>query len=73
MIEYTYYMVWCRTFEGDRRWHMGRFDFGTEMSDAFEIVRSGLCGGVGGDPAEVLEIEDGWEDDSCNDYTTEPI
>lgn len=67
-VEYSYWMIWCRTFEGDRRWHMGRFHIDTDADTACEIVRSTLSGGVGGDAAEVLEAEWGYNDGLWRDY-----
>ena len=68
-VEYSYWMIWCKTFEGDRRWHMGRFHIGTDAETACDIVRSTLSGGVGGDAAEVLEAECGYDDGLWRDYT----
>ncbi len=69
--EYSFWMIWGRTFEGDRRWHMGRFNFDVDAETACDIVRSTLCGGVGGDMAEVLEAEWGSDDGIWTDYTDE--
>lgn len=68
-IEYCYWMIWGRTYEGDKRWHMGRFIDGTEAEDVCEIVKSTLNGGVGGDTADVLEVEYGYDDGIWTDYT----
>lgn len=69
IVEYSYWIIWCRTFEGNRRWHMGRFHIDTDAESAYNIVRSCLSGGVGGDAAEVLEVECGYNDDLWRDYT----
>jgi len=61
-IEYSYWTIWCRTFEGDSRWHTGRFLKDVDAEDVSWIVRSTLNGGVGGDPAELLEVEESYED-----------
>jgi hypothetical protein len=68
-LEYSYWMIWCMTFEGDRRWHMGRFHIDTDAYTACDIVRDTLVGGVGGDAAEVLEAEWGYDDGTWTDYT----
>lgn len=69
-MEYSYWMIWCRTFEGERRWHMGRFQIDTDAETACRIVRSCLSGGgVGGDAAEVLEAEWGYNDGIWRDYS----
>ena len=69
---YSFWVVWCRTFEGDRRWHMVRTP-DTWDSDMVFSMASSFCrgGGVGGDAAEILEIECGYDDGSWNDYTDE--
>ncbi len=67
--EFSYWMIWCRTFEGDERWHMGRFCADVDADTVCEIVRGTLSGGVGGDPAEVLRAEWGYDDDVWTDYT----
>jgi hypothetical protein len=67
-VEYSFWMIWCRTFEGDERWHMGRFPINTDAETACDIVKSGLCGGVGGDAVEVLEAEWGYDNGTWTDY-----
>jgi len=69
IIEYSFWMVWCRTFEGYRRWGMGRFLSDTDAETVCDIVRSTLSGGVGGDAAEVLEAECGYDDGTWTDYS----
>lgn len=69
IIEYSFLMVWCRTFEGDTRWGMGRFLAGTDADTACDIVRNTICGGVGGDAAEVLEVTEGYDDGTWSDYS----
>lgn len=71
---FTYYTVWCRTFEGDERWHTGKFPEGTNEYHAQVMVESTLVGGVGGDPAEFIRLEGGYtntDEDEWNitDYT----
>jgi len=68
-IEYCYWMIWGMTFEGDRRWSMGRFFADTDSETACDIVRGTLCSGVGGEIAEVLEAEWGYDDDLWDDYS----
>lgn len=67
--EYSYWMIWVETFEGNRRWYMGRFLAETEAEQACDIVRSTLRGGVGDDTAEVIEAEEGYDNELWEDYS----
>lgn len=66
---YSYWMILRKIFEGGRRWLMGRFDIDTDAEAACDIVRRTLTCGVGGDPAEVIEAEFGYDDGIWRDYT----
>lgn len=59
MDNYIYYEVWGKTFEGDERWHTGRFPAETTEEEAFEIASNMINsqGGVGGDFATCLRVE----------------
>jgi hypothetical protein len=61
-------MVWCLTFEGDERWSMVRTPSDWTEDMVFGRAQSGLSGGVGGDAAEIIRIESGWDDGLWNDY-----
>lgn len=68
--EYSFWMVWYMSCEGNRRWHMVR----TPDDWDAERVRSRAeenLGGMGDEPAEILEIEEGFDDDTWIDYTEE--
>ena len=68
-MEAIYYTIWIKTFEGDIRWHIGKFPYDTTEEQACEIVRNNFRGGVGGDTAEVINAELSHDDGTCYDYT----
>lgn len=69
---YTFWEVWCRTYEGDERWSTKRtpdtWDADMVMAMAEYYTR---FGGVGGDAAEILRVEVGCDDGIWDDYTDE--
>jgi hypothetical protein len=67
-MEYSFWMVWGRTFESNERWHMVRTPSDWTSYDVEERVRAGMSGGVGDDMAEFLRVEEGWDDGLWNDY-----
>lgn len=67
-VNYSFWMIWCKQFDGDSTWHMGRFPIDTDSETACNIVRNGLNGGVGSDAAEVLDVECGYDDGMWRDY-----
>ena len=69
-MDYTYYMIWCKTYEDNERWHMGRFSDGTSCDEAKDIISRNLRGGMGDDSMEVLRVEEGWADKIYTDYST---
>jgi hypothetical protein len=68
-MDYSFWIIWCTTYEGNERWYMGRFPAGIDSESACDIVRSTLSGGVGDDVAEVLRAEHGYDDGKWSDYS----
>ena len=66
--EYSFWMIWGITCEGNKRWHMGRFLIDTTAEEAAQIVRDRLRGGCGDDYSEILEAEWGYDDGVYTDY-----
>ncbi len=69
-MEYSFWMVWFRTCEGNKRWHMVRTPNDWDVDMVMERAKQDL-GGIGDDPAEILEIEYGYDDDIYTDYTND--
>ncbi len=69
--EYSFWMVWGNTFEGNHRWHMVRTPFGWDELKVRELAESYLRGGVGDDYTQITDIEYGYDNGIWDDYTEE--
>lgn len=72
MENYNYWMVWATTFESDERWQMVRAPDTWSEDMVFErAVEATRRGGVGGEFAEILRVEPGYETNVYIDYNDE--
>lgn len=69
---YNFWMVWANTYEGDERWCMVKApESWTEEMVFDRAVEGTRSGGVGGDFAEILRVESGYETRVYTEYEDE--
>ncbi len=67
-VEYSFWMVWGNTCEGNLRWHMVRTPIDWDTSQVRERAESHLSGGCGDDFIDAADIEYGYDDGLWIDY-----
>lgn len=64
-MEYAYWEIWYISCEGNRRHFRARTPI--EWS-SYEVRKAITMGGYGDDPAEIISIEESYEDSYDSDY-----